>query len=97
MAAVGVRPAAKRKRFGEWAGAANRVPDVSRAFENSFQPQIPVIGATWRRDSHKRLLWNGVNAARKFDCKFNDARPGILAGLFAHHAVGAGLVPDRHR
>jgi hypothetical protein len=56
MAAVGVRPAAKRKRFGEWAGAANRVPDVSQAFENSFQPQIPVIGATWRRNSHNMLL-----------------------------------------
>jgi len=47
------------------------------AFATIPQPQLPAIGARWLRDSHKVLLWNGVNATRKFESDFSDT---ILPG-----------------
>ena len=48
MVAVGVRPAAKRKRFGEWAGAANRVPDVSRSARDWDSSERFGLRRSWR-------------------------------------------------
>ena len=52
------------------------------AFATIPQPQLPARGAAWSRDSHKVLFWNGVDATRKFESNFSDARARILAGRF---------------
>jgi hypothetical protein len=46
-------------------------------FAKTCQPWMPAIGAIWRRDSHKVLLWNRVNAPRKIHANFKEggARP----------------------
>jgi hypothetical protein len=48
--------------------------DRCSAFETTCQPELPAIGATWRRDSHNVLLWNGVNAT-----------PEVRRNFFASH------------
>jgi hypothetical protein len=48
------------------------------AFATTSQPQLLAIGALWPRDSHKALLWNTVNATRKFDFNFKQARLWIF-------------------
>jgi hypothetical protein len=39
-------------------------------FAKTHQPSMPASGATSPRDSQMVLLWNGVNATRKFESNF---------------------------